>query len=269
MQKETSTEWPIDLGYGVCRLSVATVYQEARPGAGLITQLLFGETYRVLEIDPRKRYLRIECNQNKIQGWLLATQHQSIEPEEFEAFNESDYQLTTSPVSHITFKNQKIYILPGSHLHVAQNELFDLSQSLQFSGSSRPRFQKADREELMEIAKMFVNVPYLSGGRSFFGLGAGSFIQLVYKIAGYKVPKFLSQLMVFGKRIEPSEAQPGDLLIFYNEMQLPEHMGLYIGGERIIHMRGKVRIEQISFMPKSGQKNISGFPNVQEVRLLI
>ncbi|MBS9522627.1 C40 family peptidase [Litoribacter alkaliphilus] len=269
MQKETSTEWPIDEGYGVCRLSLATVYQEPRPGAGLVTQLLFGETYRVLEADPSKRYLRIESHQDKSQGWLVTAQHHAIAQEEFDAFNDSDYQLTTSPVSHITFKNQKIYLLPGSHLHVAQNELFDLSQSLQFSGSSRPRSQKADRDELMEIAQLFINTPFLSGGRSFFGLGAGSFVQLVYKIAGYKVPKFLSQLLVFGQKVEASAAQPGDLLIFYNEMQLPEHMGLYLGDEQIIHMKGKVRIDKISFAPKSGQKNISGFPNVHEVRKLI
>jgi gamma-D-glutamyl-L-lysine dipeptidyl-peptidase len=273
MQKEISTGWPTEAeigaatrSFGVCRVSVASVYLEPRPGSGLLTQLLFGETYTVLEWAPSNKYVRVESFEDKLQGWLLATQHQQISQEEFLAFNETDYQLTTSVVSQIVFKHEKLFLLPGSHIHVEQHELFDLSQSIQFEGRCRPRSKKASREEVIGIAKSFINAPFLSGGRSYFGLGSGSFIQLTFKIAGYRVPKFLSQMLGFGRKVAIEDARAGDVLIFGNEKQLPEHMGIYMGDNKVIHMRGKVLVEAVDFETKSGRKNISVFPNVLDVR---
>jgi gamma-D-glutamyl-L-lysine dipeptidyl-peptidase len=273
MQKEISTGWPTEaetgsttLSYGVCRLSVASIYLEPRPGSGLLTQLLFGETYTVVEWAPGNKYLRVESFEDKIQGWLLATQHQQISQKEFLAFNETDYQLTTSAVSQIVFKHEKLFLLPGSHIHVEQHELFDLSQSIQFEGRCRPRSKKATREEVIEIAKSFINAPFLSGGRSYFGLGSGSLVQLIFKIAGHRAPKFLSQMIGFGKKVSSGDARPGDVLIFGNEKQLPEHMGIYMGDNRVIRMRGKVLVEPVDFDVKASRKNISVFPNVLDVR---
>jgi len=200
MQKEISIEWPIDSEYGVCRLSIVNLYQQPRLGTGLITQMLFGETYRVLERSSCLKWIKVVGTDDMGEGWMLALQHQEISFEEFSQFSDIDYQVTSSPTSTINFRGELIYLLPGSNIHVGQNELFDIGESIKFTGECRPHSQRASREEISKIAQSFLNAPAQFGGRSFFGLGAGAFVHLVFKIGGYNFPRFLSQIVERGKK---------------------------------------------------------------------
>ncbi len=190
MQNGNSTKWLTKQKYGICRLSLVSVYQEPRPGSGLMTQLLFGETYEVVEVSPDEKWLKIKFGDDNATGWMQALQHEEISPEDFSYFSEGDYQITTSPVSTLKFREGTIFLLAGSHLQVSAKELFDVKRTIGFEGKVRNHLIKANRGELLDIARSFRNVPFLSGGRSFFGIGSGSFIQLVYKISGYSVPYF-------------------------------------------------------------------------------
>jgi len=269
MQNEISTGWPISSEYGVCRLSIINLYQQARLGTGLITQMLFGETYRVLERSSCLKWIKVAGSDDTGEGWMLLLQHQEINFEEFSHFNDNDYQVTSSPTSTILFKGQLIHLLPGSNIHVSQNELFDIGESIKFKGECRPHAQKATREEICRIALSFINVPAQFGGRSYFGIGAGAFVHLVFKIGGYNFPRFLSQIVEKGKLMDPKEAQPGDILIFANDKQIHDHVGIYLGGGEMIHVNGKVTRNEVNLDGARADKNISPFWHVHEIRNVI
>jgi len=269
MLNEISTEWPIDSKYGVCRLSLINLYQEPRLGSGLITQMLFGETYRVLMRSSCFKWLKVVGTDDTGEGWILTLQHQEIGREEFNHFNDNDYQVTSSPTSTILFKGQLIHLLPGSNIHVGQNELFDIGESIKFKGECRPHSLKASRKEISKIALSFLNGPAQFGGRSYFGIGAGAFVHLVFKIGGYNFPRFLSQIVEKGKKIKPDESQPGDILIFANDKQIHDHVGIYLGDGEMIHVNGKVTTNQVNLDGAQADKNISPFWHVHEIRNII
>ena len=266
MQNEISTEWPIEKEYGVCRLSVVNIYQEPSPTSGLLSQLLFGETYKVIGKSSCCKWVKISVTKESVEGWLVLLQHQEITMEEFFDFNDPDFQITTSPISTIVFKGAVIYLLAGSHLHVSRNELFDIGESIRFVGQCRSNAVKATRDEIVNIAYSFLNVPYQSGGKNFFGIGVGAFIHLVFKIGGYHSPQFLSQILERGEKVSADQARKGDLLIFVNEKQIPDHVGIYLGYGEMIHVNGKVTRNHVNFANSRNEKNISTFWHVHEIR---
>lgn len=268
MQNENLIEWPIEHKYGICRISLLSLYLEPRPGAGLFTQLLFGETYEVLGMTPDGKWLKVR-HQTDIIGWIFTSQHEPIGEAAYDTYNEEDYQVVTSPVSTIRYQGELLYLMPGSHLHIGSSELFDMGSVLEFSGTSKHVKKKASREELVELAKKFINVPFLSGGRGFFGIGAGSFIQLVYKLAGFPAPKFISLLLSSGKPIAFEEIQLGDVVIFGNKKDIPHHAGIYIGDSQVIHVKGKVRVDSVKLDGAKMTHIQSPFYQVLDIRNLL
>ncbi|GAB3647398.1 hypothetical protein GCM10028791_09270 [Echinicola sediminis] len=268
MQNENSTGWPIEHKYGICRLSLISVYQEARPGAGLLTQVLFGETYVVLEVTPDEKWLKVNTKDG-VTGWMLHAQHEGLSESDYESCNEEDFQVVVSPLSTLKFRDHLLYLLPGSNLHVGASELFSMDGTMDFKGQSRNFKDKAKRKELVELSQMFIDVPFLSGGRGFFGIGSGSFIQLVYKMGGYYAPKFISQFLDVGKEVPFQEIQLGDIVIFGNSKDIPHHAGIYIGDSQVIHVRGKVKVDQVKLDGTRTGKNNSALHRVLQIRSLI
>ncbi|WP_194776607.1 C40 family peptidase [Pararhodonellum marinum] len=269
MQNENSTEWPSEKKYGICQLPLIGVYLEPRHGSGLMTQLLFGETYEVISSSKDLKWMKIFRPSLNLTGWIFSVQYESLSLDDYTNYQVDDFKITTSPITTIQFKGNSMYLLPGSELRIGNNELFDLEKTISLQGETRDFIKKASREELMEIADIFVNAPYLSGGRSLYGVGTGSFIQLVYKIGGYRLPKFISQLIDLGKSKSIEAGLPGDLIIFSNEKGIPHHVGLISGKDEIIHVRGKVMREKVQFSKIGGKQNNSLLHQVFEIRRLI
>lgn len=103
-----------------------------------------------------------------------------------------------------------------------------------------------DREHLIETALFYLNGPYLSGGRSPFGIDNAGFTQMVYKINGYPLLRTAREQATQGialSFIEESEA--GDLAFFDNNDGVIDHVGLIMENNYIIHAHEKVRIDRL------------------------
>ena len=104
------------------------------------------------------------------------------------------------------------------------------------------------RESLVATAKKFLNVPFLWGGRSFFGIDDSGFVQLLYKVHGIALPRDPEQQALHGTArdfVEESEA--GDLAFFEDAEGKIVHVGLVLSPFEIIHASGKVRIDSLDF----------------------
>ena len=67
--------------YGICQLSIVPVRSTPDEASELITQLLFGEHYKVLEC--RKKWSRIKTVADKCEGWITNSQLTFISEDEF------------------------------------------------------------------------------------------------------------------------------------------------------------------------------------------
>jgi gamma-D-glutamyl-L-lysine dipeptidyl-peptidase len=91
--------------------------------------------------------------------------------------------------------------------------------------------------ESIELAKRFLGIPYLWGGRSSFGYDCSGFTQMIVRSRGTYMPRDADMQAAWSgvERIERKDLQAGDLLFFGSSEQHITHTGMYIGEGRFIH----------------------------------
>ena len=91
--------------------------------------------------------------------------------------------------------------------------------------------------ESIELAKRFLGIPYLWGGRSSFGFDCSGFTQMLVRARGINMPRDADQQAAWNglARVERKDLQPGDLLFFGSSAKDITHTGLYIGDGQFIH----------------------------------
>jgi len=235
----------MEVAYGICRLSTVPIRKNPSDAAEMVSQLLFGEHYRVLDKSGNEQWLRIQNEYDAYEGWIDQKQHEAISREFFEQINNSDYQISTDSISNLTFKGNVHRISIGSVLPLLSNPIFRQEEEITLTGGAKPIYQKLSRPEIIELGESLLNSPYLWGGRSSFGIDCSGYTQLLYRLAGYQLPRDSSQQILKGEKIELEEAKPGDLAFFNNREGRINHVGLICSDEQILHASGRVRVDKI------------------------
>ena len=173
------------------------------------------------------------------EGWVPHNQVHLIEKEVYSKTTASTPQISTDLINYITDENNLIFpIILGSDLSGVKiiNHTFE----------GQTQAGRKDKELLIKTAYMYLNTPYLWGGRSPMGIDCSGFTQMVYKINGISLKRDASQQAQEGETlsfIEESEA--GDLAFFDDKEGKITHVGLLLEKNHIIHAHGAVRIDQI------------------------
>ena len=232
--------------HGVCRLSLVSMRAYPTDHAEQISQLLFGDHYEVCGFSPERDWVKIRCAFDQYEGWISAKQHHAISPEYFEYINRADFRITTDLVSSILYNKVTVPIVIGSIIPISASELFRMEEQFAFNGESKSLGQKRDVEFMLGLAKKYINAPYQWGGRSPFGIDCSGFVQTVFKMNGYTLPRDAGDQFTAGKEVAIDDAQPGDLAFFYNDKKVVTHVGIVLGEQKIIHASGKVRIDHLN-----------------------
>ncbi|HMQ01046.1 MAG TPA: C40 family peptidase, partial [Cyclobacteriaceae bacterium] len=209
--------------------------------------LLFGEHYFVKALDQEGKWMLIKNYFDHYEGWIDAKQHNAITKEYFDHILNADFKITTDVTSSLLYKKSPIHILIGSIIPVTNTELFKIEEQLAFNGEAKAQGQRRDYEFLKSIALKYLNSPYQWGGKSPFGIDCSGFVQMVFKISGFKMHRDAWQQAENGERVTGfDQAKPGDLAFFKNESAKISHVGIVLENQQIIHASGKVRIDQLT-----------------------
>lgn len=222
---------------GVCTLSIIPVRTEPSDKSELCTQLLFGDEYEVLAISENTKWLKIKIIFDEYEGWIDAKQHTSIEQ-----LNNHEQYITTQLFQNISTENIQFPIVIGSLIPAPINDSFFIgNQKFHIETTQALSSINYGYADLQHIAKLYINAPYLWGGKTPFGIDCSGFIQQVFKICGIKLPRDAYQQEVLGKNIRFGEQKAGDLVFFAGESGRVIHVGLMIDTETIIHAHAYVR----------------------------
>jgi cell wall-associated NlpC family hydrolase len=93
----------------------------------------------------------------------------------------------------------------------------------------RPRLTRATVPQMLEIARQFIGVPYLWGGRSYFGADCSGFINVILGYFDLMMPRKTKDQVKFGRKVPYGEAEMGDLLFFR------AHVGIALNRTDFIH----------------------------------
>lgn len=231
---------------GLCRLSIIPVRAEGKESSEMVTQLLFGDHYTVLEKAGKEEWLRIQVQFDGYEGWINSKQHHAITEEHFEELSNLEYQACGEVCSRLELQEEVLHIVFGSLLPITGNELFDLSELVKYNGKRLPVRKIRDFAVLKAIAFQYINSPYLWGGKTPFGIDCSGFVQMTYKLCGYSLKRDASQQALQGKTVPVlADAKPGDLAFFSNAQGRVVHVGIILEDQRIIHASGKVRVDRL------------------------
>lgn len=197
---------------GQCLLSVIPVRADAKSQSEIVTQLLYGETYQIL--DTRHDWINIAMDNDGYQGWISANQfsNKKFEPEGL--------------VSKALYLKHQSSIIPfGGHI---------------------PEQQLGSNLSLLESAKLFLGCPYMWGGRTFMGIDCSGFIQVIHKAQGIALPRDASQQVFEGTEVAYADRKATDLVFFVNELGKVHHVGMLVSEDEIIHASGSVRIDTLT-----------------------
>ncbi len=90
------------------------------------------------------------------------------------------------------------------------------------------------REKIVEKAAECIGNPYVWGGTSLTnGADCSGFVQSLYALFGYSIPRVADAQSRYGTQIPVSEAQPGDL-IFFARNGYVYHVAMYAGNGKTI-----------------------------------
>ncbi|GGE31253.1 C40 family peptidase [Psychroflexus planctonicus] len=224
--------------YGLCPLSIVPVRAEANDRAELVTQLIYGDIFEI--ISNQKNWIQIRIAFDTYEGWIDIKQAFPIEENDFNELKKRFFNCSQDLIEFVeTANNQLIPIPIGSNI-AATNILQHQFEGQVFNSKT---FQK---EKIAEIALLYLNAPYLWGGKTPFGIDCSGFTQMVYRICGYALQRDASQQAKQGEALSfIEESEPGDLAFFDNEEGSIIHVGIVLGDNYIIHAHGKVRIDRL------------------------
>lgn len=231
------------IAFGVIRLTQAPLRAKPSDVSEMVTQLLFGEHYEVLEVHKNKKWVKVKNVFDGYEGWLDTKQHHPISEEYFNQINETEYKICTDLVSKILFKQQVNHITFGAILPLLNNPIFKDEENVAFNGSAKTLHQRLGISNIISQAQKLINAPYLWGGRSPFGIDCSGLVQIVFRVAGYALPRDASQQVLLGKEVAYEERLPGDLAFFTQKDGKVSHVGLLLENDEIIHASGKVRVD--------------------------
>ena len=106
----------------------------------------------------------------------------------------------------------------------------------------------AERAALLGTALSLRGAPYRDGGSDPSGFDCSGFVTYVFAQRGVFVPRTVSDQYQFGRRVDPTALEAGDLVFFTTTAPGPSHVGIAISGGEFVHApssAGVVRVEQL------------------------
>lgn len=243
--------------YGICQLSIVSLRFEPSDKSELVSQVLYGEVFKVIE--HRKKWSKIRLAFDNYEGWIDNKQFVFINKEEYDDIAKSKPILSTDLVEFVEDNSKQLYPIPiGSSL----NGLSLLNHSHDGNTTS----VISPKSELIKTAFLYLNAPYLWGGKTPFGIDCSGFTQMVYKLNGHKLLRDASLQASQGEALSfIEESEPGDLAFFDNAEGDIVHVGIIMEDNYIIHAHGKVRIDRLDH---SGIYNIEKNSHTHKLRVI-
>lgn len=230
----------------ICCVPVSPLRAEPSHRTEMISQLIFGECCELLE--QAKEWSRVRVRYDGYEGWCTTSHLTEIDDSEF---GTEQVPLTPEWAASLEYNGHPMMVPMGSHLTGMKNGKAQWRKNMvHYKGKTwDPRTPARDTKSIRQLTYKFLNIPYLWGGKSVFGLDCSGYVQTVYKFLGIPVMRDAYQQATQGEPIGfLEETRTGDLAFFDNEEGRITHVGILLNAHEIIHASGKVRIDKIDNM---------------------
>lgn len=218
-----------------CFVSVSPIRKEASDRSEMVSQLLFGETFEVVAYG--NPWVKIRTVLDGYEGYMDIKHALPLTEKEFRRWVDASV-LQTSQVQKIQANFGTIYTSKASF--VGEDARFDIG-----SWSFEQAELESMKKSIWEDSRDYLNAPYLWGGKSIFGIDCSGFVQAIFRLHGYNLPRDAYEQAEIGTDIDFEDVQANDLAYFSNAEGKIIHVGIMGEGRQIIHASGRIRVDEL------------------------
>lgn len=244
----------------ICLQPYIPMRSSASEASEMVNQLIFGDTFRITDEQPRWCHIIRDCDE--YEGWIDRKTATPLSRREYELYNRNTHEamLLRQPYNIIARNTEgqsvSLHLSWGSrifnlddmgisfHMQGVRYDVPNMTYVNPMSATSMSR--KACAKYLLQQAQMLVNVPYLWGGCTAFGIDCSGFTQTLFRFIAISLPRDASGQVQMGEEVTYADRSCGDLA-FFNHGEEPSHVthvGLCDDQGRILHCSGNLHYDE-------------------------
>ena len=225
--------------------SVANVYFKPSPNSEVVSQILYGEKFKILL--KRKKYIKIKTHYDNYIGYIKKDKF-------LENFKPS--HKISKVKSRIFFKRGKKFLSSNHYLYYGSGVCVRNENKKYIEFEKNKWIKKNDIKNIdhyeknyIKIFKFFLNTKYLWGGKTCVGIDCSALIQMYFYYNRTFFPRDTKDQIRFCKRKRSKNWRKGDIIFWKG------HVGICLNKSRFIHAYG----------PK---KKVIIMPTAQTIKLI-
>lgn len=220
--------------FAFCILPVAPIRAKPAHEAEMSSQLLFGEQVEIISTSING-FVEIKCIHDGYTGFCSI--NQLIET----------HQVVMSSNSFAGNWVNAVYDAQGHCLRIPFGSSLpeELRSHFDFSSICKREILAFNKDNLAEIISIFINSPYLWGGRSVYGLDCSGFTQAIARSFGVNLFRDAWQQAGVGHEVSFDKHREGDLAFFTLQEKIV-HVGIITAFGEITHAFGKIRKDDLT-----------------------
>jgi len=208
--------------------SLANIYSKASPKSEVMSQILYGEKFKIL--NKKKGWVKIRTNYDNYVGFIKKDNFYNKFKPKFKIFK---FKSKIFIRKNNRFLPSKKYLYFGSGVSVLNSN----KNFIEFEKNKwiKKRDTKAifhQEKNFIKIFKLFLNSKYLWGGKTSDGIDCSALIQIYFYYNRIFFPRDSKDQIEFCKKKRKKKLIKGDIIFWKG------HVGICLNSSKFIHAYG-------------------------------
>lgn len=231
--------------YAIHINTLSSIFQDSSEKSKQTSQLLFGELCLIKS--ERDHFFYVENIHDKHCGWVLKDSFLILENKEAEKLREQELLRVCMPLVDVfNLRDKTVLRLPAGSIipnyNPDSNKFVIEDLEFQIHSSFITYLPHGNMDGIVETALSFQNTPFMYGGKSVLGVDKAGFIQLIFNLCGYSMPRGIQDQAKIGVPVySTKQFRKGDLLFIGDDNNYTNVL-VYWNDNKFIGVDSKVRI---------------------------